>query len=137
MKCIIVTPEKTVLDTETAFTVLPLIDGEYGIMPHHAPLVARLGAGELRITDSGGSVTNYYVEGGFAEVIGDTINLLTMHALPASELDVARAEEQLEKALARPGDTPELAKIRQEKIYSRRARLRVAHRVADAAAKGR
>jgi F-type H+-transporting ATPase subunit epsilon len=129
MKCVIVTPEKTILDTEANFVVLPLFDGEYGVFPHHAPLVARLGAGELRITATDGKVASYYVEGGFVEVLGDTVNLLTMHALPSSELDVARAEEQLEKALARPSDTPELAKIRHDKIYSRRARLRVAQKV--------
>ncbi|MDR3232954.1 MAG: ATP synthase F1 subunit epsilon [Planctomycetaceae bacterium] len=129
MKCIIVTPEKTVLNTETKYTVLPLIDGEYGIMPHHEPLVARLGAGELRLTAPGGQVISYYIEGGFAEVLDETINLLTMHALPSSELDIVRAEEQLEKALARPSDTSELAEIRREKIYSRRARLRVAQKV--------
>jgi F-type H+-transporting ATPase subunit epsilon len=131
MKCTVVTPEKTVLDIESSFVVLPLIDGEYGILPGHSPLVARLGAGELRITGIDGKIIDYYVEGGFAEVLGDSIALLSMHALPASDLDVARAKEQLERAIDRPYDTPELAKLREEKLYTRRARLRVAKKIAS------
>jgi F0F1-type ATP synthase epsilon subunit len=71
------------------------------------------------------------VEGGFVEILDNTVALLSMHALPSQELDVARAEEQLTHALTRPSNTPELAKIREEKLYSRRARLRVAKKIAE------
>jgi F-type H+-transporting ATPase subunit epsilon len=131
MKCLVVTPEKTVLDINATLVILPLIDGEYGILPGHAPLVARLGAGELRITGTDRQLTSYYVEGGFVEVLDNTVALLSMHALPSQELDVARAEEQLASAIARPSNTAELAKLREEKLYSRRARLRVAKKVAE------
>ncbi|MDR1268820.1 MAG: ATP synthase F1 subunit epsilon [Planctomycetaceae bacterium] len=131
MRCLIVTPEKTVLDISATFLVLPLIDGEYGVLSGHTPLVARLGAGEMRITETNNQVTSYYIEGGFVEVLDNTVALLSMHALPSKDLDVARAEEQLASALARPSNTPELAKIREEKLYSRRARLRIAKKVAD------
>jgi F-type H+-transporting ATPase subunit epsilon len=131
MKCLVVTPEKTVLDIDAAFVVLPLIDGEYGVLPGHSPLVARVGCGELRITGSDSTLKNYYVEGGFVEVLGDTVALLSMHALPVRELNLARAEEQLQAALERSANTPELAKIREEKLYSRRARLRIAKKFAE------
>lgn len=128
MKCVVVSPEKTVLTMESKFTVLPLIDGECGILPGHAPLIARLGAGELRITGMDDQQTNLYIEGGFAEVLDDTIALLSMLVMPVAELDLVRAESQLEEALARPSHTPELARIREEKLYSRRARVRVAQK---------
>ncbi|MDR0703640.1 MAG: ATP synthase F1 subunit epsilon [Planctomycetaceae bacterium] len=131
MKCLVVTPEKTVLEISATFVVLPLIDGEYGVLPGHTPLVARLGAGELRITGTDNQLTIYYVEGGFVEILDNTVALLSMHALPAKDLDVARAEEQLTNAIARPSNTPELAKIRAEKLYSRRARLRIAKKIAE------
>lgn len=129
MKCLVVTPEKTELDLEATSVVLPLIDGEYGVLPGHTPVLARLGAGELRVRGTDGQWTRYYIEGGFVEVLDDTVALLSMHAVPAEQLDVQRAEQQLQSALERPGNTPELAQLREEKLYTRRARLRVAKRV--------
>ena len=50
MQCILVTPERTVRDEEADFVALTLFDGEIGIGPGHAPLIGRLGYGEMRIT---------------------------------------------------------------------------------------
>lgn len=130
MKCLVVTPEKTVLDIEATSVVLPLVDGEYGIMPGHTPIVARLGAGELRVLGADDRQTVYYVEGGFVEVLDDTVALLSMHALPVEELDVDRAQQQLEEALNRPGHTADFAKLKAKMLFSRRARLRVAQKYA-------
>lgn len=128
MKCLVVTPEKTVFDAEATSVVLPLVDGEYGVMSGHTPVVARLGAGELRVQKTDGQLTVYYVEGGFVEVLDDTVALLSMHALPAEELSVERAQQQLDEAINRPGHTTDFAKLKAEKLYSRRARLRVAQK---------
>ena len=130
MKCIVVTPEKTALTQDANFVVIPLIDGECGILPNHAPLIARLGAGELRITGIDGKITHYYIEGGFAEVLGNTVALLTMYALPAEQMDLADAEKELEEELADTSDTPELAGIRQERLYHCRAKVRLARKMA-------
>lgn len=130
MKCLVVSPEKTVLEIEATFVALPLIDGEYGIMAGHSPVVARIGAGELRITGVDGQTTRYFVEGGFAEVLDDVVALLTMAAIPEEELSVERAEKQLQDALERPSNTPELAKLKAERVNSRRARLHMAKKVA-------
>jgi F-type H+-transporting ATPase subunit epsilon len=131
MKCIVVTPEKTVLSQEAAFIVLPLIDGEYGILPNHAPLIARLGAGELRLTGVDGKQTHYYLEGGFAEVLGDTIALMTMYSVPVQDLDLTQAEAELEEELASLSDSAELAGIRQEKLSRQRAKIRVARKMSE------
>jgi len=133
MKCLVVTPEKTVLNVDATFVVLPLADGEYGILSGHTPLIARLGAGELRITGTDGQLTNYYVEGGFAEVLDDTIALLSMYALPAQDLDLMHAEEELEAELTSPTDTPELAGIRLERLNNQRAKVRLARKMAGKA----
>ena len=129
MKCLVVTPEKTVLNMDTTFVVLPLADGEYGILAGHTPLIARLGAGELRITGTDGQLTPYYVEGGFVEVLGDTIALLTMYALPALDLDLAEVEAELEEELADHDDSMALAGIRQERLNNYRAKIRVARKM--------
>ena len=133
MKCIVVTPEKTALTQDANFVVIPLIDGECGILPDHAPLIARIGAGELRITGTDGQLTHYYIEGGFAEVLENTIALLTMYALPAKSINLADAEMELEKELATVCDTPELAEMRQKRLYHCRARVRVAQKMAGLA----
>ncbi len=131
MKCLVVSPEKTVLDVEATSIVLPLFDGECGIMPHHAPMIARLGAGELRIKGVDGTDTHYYVEGGFVEVLEDVVALLTMHAQPAAELSVEQAEQQLQAILEKSAGTSELAALKEERLAGRRARLRVAKKMAD------
>ena len=131
MKCLVVTPEKTVLNLDTTFVVLPLADGEYGVLPGHAPLIARLGAGELRITSTDGQPMDYYVEGGFVEILDNIIALMTMYSVPVTDLDLKHAEEQLAKAQESPGDTQELIKIRHEKVYNQQARVRVARKVTE------
>ena len=129
MKCIVVTPEKTALTQDAQFVVLPLIDGECGIMPHHAPLIARLGAGELRITGLDGQITHQYIEGGFVEVLGDTIALLTMYTVPAKDLDLTTAERELEDELAETDESLELAERRRERLNVCRARVRLAKKM--------
>jgi F-type H+-transporting ATPase subunit epsilon len=130
MKCIVVTPEKTVFSQDATFVVLPLADGEYGVLPNHAPLIARLGAGELRLTGDDGKLTHYYIEGGFAEVLGDTVALLTMYALPADELDLAKEEARLDEELANTDNEMSLAGLRLEHLNHHRARVRVAQKMA-------
>lgn len=130
MKCLVVSPEKTVLDVETESVVLPLADGEYGILPGHTPLVARLGAGELRIKETGGKAAAYYVEGGFAEFLNDVVALLTMRIMPVNELNVREAEEKLQTAIEQPAGTPELVALKMERVAHRRARLRIAQKYA-------
>ena len=131
MKCIVVTPEKTVLTQEAAFIVLPLIDGECGILPNHAPLIARLGAGELRINDMNGKWLNYYLEEGFAEVFGDTVALMTMYSVPVQDLNLAQAEAELEEELASLDDSLALAGLRQNRLSCQRAKVRVARKAKE------
>ena len=127
LQCIVVTPETTVLDEPSRFVALPLYDGEIGIAPAHTPLIGRLGCGELRI-DRGQTVDRYYVEGGFVEVLGDVVSILTNRAIPADQLDAQVAEEHLATARSRPANTPELMAIRDRAVLQSRAQVRVARR---------
>ncbi|MEX0702245.1 MAG: F0F1 ATP synthase subunit epsilon [Planctomycetales bacterium] len=100
LRLVLVTPEKTLLDEPVQALRVPLYDGSAGIYPGRAPLIGRLGYGELRITDERGT-RSYFVDGGFVQVKGDTVSLLTNRAVPANELNAAEAEELLREALAR------------------------------------
>ena len=53
LQCVVVTPERTLFDEVVEFVALPLYDGELGVLPGRAPLIGRLGFGELRIRDGG------------------------------------------------------------------------------------
>ncbi|MFH1264215.1 MAG: ATP synthase F1 subunit epsilon [Planctomycetota bacterium] len=127
LQCIVVTPEKPVVDQPAQFVAMPLVDGEIGIAPGHTPMIGRLGAGELRITREG-EVSRYYVESGFVEVVSNVVTLLTSRALPAEDLDEATLQEQLSTARQRPANTPDLMTQRDRTVALSRAQLRVARR---------
>lgn len=97
----IVTPEGTLLsDADCAAAVLPVVDGSIGVLPRHAPMVAALRPGVLRYKQ-GGKYLPVAVSGGFAEVTGDSITVLTDSAELADQIDVLRARRAKERAEAR------------------------------------
>jgi F-type H+-transporting ATPase subunit epsilon len=131
LKCIVVTPERTVRDEPADFVALPLYDGEIGIAPGHAPMIGRLGNGEMRLR-RGDATLRFYVEGGFVEVVGDVVSVLTNRTLPAADIDPLAAREQLHQAIERPANTDELIAIRDRAIDQARAQLLVAERAREA-----
>jgi F-type H+-transporting ATPase subunit epsilon len=128
LRCIVVTPERTAFDEPAEFVALPLFDGEIGIAPGRAPLIGRLGFGELRITRAVDRVERFYVEGGFVEVVGNVVSVLTGRAVPAGELDAAVSKELLDAARERQAHSPELMELRDRVVAQSRAQLRVARR---------
>ncbi len=124
---IVVTPERTVLEQTVDFLALPLYDGEIGIASGRSPMIGRIGCCEMRL-GRGDSAQHYYIEGGFIEVLGNTISILTNRAVPARQLEVSAAEEQLTAARTRPSNTVELMSIRDRAVDQSRAQLRVARR---------
>jgi F-type H+-transporting ATPase subunit epsilon len=130
MRCIVVTPEKTVVDQNASFVALPLYDGELGIAPNHTPLVGRVGCGELRIRAETSSLeTSFYIEGGFVEVLDNVVSLLTNQAVPSNMLDAVTAQEELETACGRPTYSSEQMEIREQAIRQARAKLHLAKKI--------
>ena len=127
LQCIVVTPERTVCDVITEFVALALYDGEIGIAPGRAPMIGRLGQGEMRISRDG-RISRYYVEGGFVEVAGEQVTVLTDRVIPVDELDQAVIQEQLDAARARRDTTPESMAARERAVDLSRAQLRVSRR---------
>lgn len=93
----IVTPEKKVYSETVEQVVLPTALGETGILPSHIPLITKIEAGELRVTREG--QTEYLaVDKGFAEVIGDTVSVLTEAAIEETEIDLSKVEAAEQRA---------------------------------------
>jgi F-type H+-transporting ATPase subunit epsilon len=125
IQCVVVTPERTLFDDFVEFVVLPLFDGELGVLPGRSPLIGRLGYGELR-TRASGTTRRYFVDGGFAQVRDNVVTVLTNRAIPANMVDVQAAERELEKALAMKGSTELDMTERTRAIDLARGQIRIA-----------
>lgn len=100
LQLVLVTPERTLLDEPVDSLRLPLYDGQIGILPGRAPVVGRLGYGELRIS-AAGRETSYYIDGGFLQVKGAVVSVLTNRAIEAEDVDAGEARAQLQAVLER------------------------------------
>jgi F-type H+-transporting ATPase subunit epsilon len=111
----IVTPERQVFSEQVDSVVCPGIEGELGVLPHHAPLLTTLGVGELRIRRSG-EEEYFAIAGGFLQVRPDKVVVMAETADMASEIDLERAMEarrEAEQALAEGFEEPaDLARAR-------------------------
>src|SRR5262245_620351 len=97
VQCVIVTPERAVLDETVDFVALPMYDGELGVLPGRAALIGRLGYGELR-TVKDKTTQRFFVDGGFAQIRDNVVTVLTARAIPAAELKVEAGEQAVGEA---------------------------------------
>src|SRR5712692_7845651 len=104
LQCVLVTPERAVLDEPVDFVALPMYDGELGVLPGRAPLIGRLGYGELRIRH-GATTRRFFVNGGFAQVRSNVVTVLTPRALRGEDIDVNAVTRTLESS-STPATTP-------------------------------
>ena len=105
--------------------MLPLFDGEIGVLKGHSPMIGRLGFGELRIK-TGSETERFYVDGGFVQVADNVVSVLTGRSIPVAELDAEAAQKQLDEGLARTASGAEEAAIRERIVTQARAQLRLA-----------
>jgi F-type H+-transporting ATPase subunit epsilon len=93
----IVTAERVVFSDDVDVVVAPGVEGQLGILPHHAPLMTMLLPGELLVR-KGGEEFALAISGGFLEVRPDRIIILADAAERVDEIDVARAEAAKQRA---------------------------------------
>lgn len=102
----IVTAERVVLsDDNVDMVIAPSVDGEVGILPHHAPLLTLLQIGELRVK-KGTDEQSIIIAGGFLEVLNNRVTVLADVAERSEEIDTAAAEQartRAQEALANKG----------------------------------
>jgi F-type H+-transporting ATPase subunit epsilon len=124
LQCVVVTPEKAVIDDKADFVAVPMFDGELGVLPGRAPLIGRLGYGELRLR-KGTQTRRFFIDGGFVQVRANTVTVLTSRAMRAEEIDTTAVTHALHAALA-PADSPQTQEAQVKAQERARSQLRVA-----------
>ena len=93
----LVTPDRILIDQTADAVELPSRSGYLEVLFGHAPLLAELGAGEVRIHGGHAGEQRYNVNWGFVEVLPERVTILAESALRPEEIDTARAQEQLDR----------------------------------------
>ena len=125
----IVTPDKVVLNAEVDYVGAEGVDGQFGLLPQHAPMLSALKVGDLYYRQ--GSETHWvFVSGGFAQISDNKVTILAESAELASDIKIERAQEakeRAEKRLAAPQPDTDVARA---ELALKRAisRIRVASR---------
>jgi F-type H+-transporting ATPase subunit epsilon len=102
--------------------------GQLGILPRHAPLVAALGSGLLRIGLDGGQVARFAVSGGFLKVGADRVTILVDRAVTENDVNESEARQELEETLAdlqHPKSDADFAELLDRRAWSE-ARIKLA-----------
>jgi F-type H+-transporting ATPase subunit epsilon len=97
IKVDIVTAERLVFSEDADIVMVPGVDGELGILPHHAPIMTMIKPGEVLVRKCAEEYS-LAVSGGFLEVKPDHITILADAAERADEIDIARAEAAKKRA---------------------------------------
>jgi F-type H+-transporting ATPase subunit epsilon len=117
------TPEAQLLDEQVVYASIPAWDGLLGIAPQRAPLVARLGDGVLRLDFAQGGSREFFVGGGFAQMLDNHLTLLTPEAVPAMDIVGKDAQAALTQAEALHAITDQEVAQKQRQVNRAKALL--------------
>ncbi|SDL62749.1 F0F1 ATP synthase subunit epsilon [Maricaulis salignorans] len=93
----LVSPERRLFAGEVDMVVVPGEDGDFGVLPKHAPFMSVIRSGAIIVTTDG-VAERTFIHGGFAEVTPEGLTILAEEAIPVSEIDVAALEQDLKNA---------------------------------------
>ena len=125
-QCTLVTPEQQILDEKVIYASIPAHDGQIGIEHLRAPLLVKLGYGQLRLDLADGSSEKFFVGGGFAQVKDDVLTLLTDEAETATTISASHEQHNLEKLLAAPPSSGFEHQQHTKALMRARARVEIA-----------
>ena len=129
MTLTIITPDAIVYDGKADFFVGHAIDGEFGVLPNHAPMIIALDIAPLRVDNPDGQQHTFAVFGGFVEIEHNKVSIVTPNCESPETIDIAkRAKERAEGRLSNP--TPDIDVERAELALARALlRLKVTQRI--------
>ncbi len=91
----LVSPERLLLSEPVEMVVVPGVEGDFGVLPGHAPMISTVRPGVISIYEGGTARTRIFVAGGFAEVTPERCTVLAESAVPLAEIDRAEVEGQI------------------------------------------
>ena len=94
----LVSPEKLLLSDDVEMVVVPGVEGDFGVLPGHAPMISTVRPGVIHVFESGSVKSRIFVAGGFAEVTAERCTVLAEEAVPLDEIDRAGVEKDLQDA---------------------------------------
>ena len=100
----LVSPESLVLSSEVSMVVVPGAEGDFGVLPGHAPMISNVRSGVISIYDDHAIEARIFVAGGFAEVSNNRLTVLTEDAIALDEIKRADADARLAAAREVVGD---------------------------------
>jgi F-type H+-transporting ATPase subunit epsilon len=127
----LVTPDRILIDEGADAVELPSKSGYMEVLYGHAPLLAELGVGEVRLHGGSGGDQIYFVVWGFVEVLPDRVTILAQNAIKPEEIDAGEAQRQLqsgEKMWNEAGEDPDKYKEANEVIHEAQVKLASAHK---------
>jgi len=127
----VVTPEREIFSAPVESAQLPGMEGSFGVLANHAPLVAALVPGLVRVSDADGRELRLFVGGGFFQVSNNQAQLLADSAEFASEINTERASTSLERAQSRLSGKMDGEILQRERAEGALARARARVRVAS------
>jgi F-type H+-transporting ATPase subunit epsilon len=110
----LVSPEALIFSKPVALVTVPGGEGDFGVLPGHAPMITTVRPGVIDIYEQDSDVISerLFVSGGFAEVVGERCTVLAEEAIPVAELH----RPQIEETLSQLVEDAELAKLDSERI---------------------
>ena len=127
-QCTVVTPEQQVLDEQVTHAIVPAHDGQVGILTDRAPLLVKLGVGELRLDVVGGQRRSFLIDGGVAQMKDNRLTILTDEAIPAAEVNADEARAAVAEASAQRVTDAQSFQQRQHRLARARAMQHLASR---------
>ena len=126
----IVTPRKVVFSGDAMSFTAPGVVGSFQVLYNHAPLLAAISVGEVKLREPQGSEISYATSGGFVDVLDNKVVMLAETAEHSDEIDVARAEAARERARKRLADSSPDTDVERARVALARAlnRMKVAQR---------
>jgi len=125
LHCHVLTPDSAMLECDAISVVLPAHDGQIGFLKNRAPLLCKLGLGELRVVQEQ-SEQRFFIDGGFAQMLNNELTILTQSAESAEDIDPTDARVAVQQATNLPADNADRRDARAAAILRARARVRVA-----------
>ena len=114
--CTVLTPEQQILDEQVTQVIFPAHDGQVGILTDRAPMMTKLGIGELRLDLSSGQKRAFFIDGGIAQMKENRLTVLTNEAIAKDQIDVAAARAEFDEATASHPIDPRQLELRQHRL---------------------